>query len=69
MNTLRVAKPEKAAAVENLLVSMARRGQLGGRLGEDELKKLLEQVNEQMSQKTTVKFDRRRAALDDSDDE
>ena len=65
MNTIRLAKPEKAAMVENMLVQMARRGQLGGQLGEDELRGLLEKVSEQTKQETTVKFDRRRAALDD----
>lgn len=65
VNTIRIAKPEKAAMVENLLVNMARRGQIGGQLGENELKGLLEQVSEQTKQETTVKFDRRRAALDD----
>lgn len=69
MNTIRVAKPEKAAMVENLLVNMARRGQIGGQLGEAELKGLLEQVSEQTKQETTVKFDRRRAALEDEDDD
>ena len=65
MNTIRIAKPEKAAMVENMLVQMAQRGQLGGQLGEDELRGLLEKVSEQFKQETTVKFDRRRAALDD----
>ena len=51
--------------VENMLVQMAQRGQLGGQLGEDELRGLLEKVSEQFKQETTVKFDRRRAALDD----
>merc|ERR1712071_312209 len=59
LNTIRLAKPEKAAMVENMLVQMARRGQLG----EDELRGLLEKVSEQTKQETTVKFDRRRAAL------
>jgi programmed cell death protein 5 len=54
--------------VENLLVNMARRGQIGGQLGETELKGLLEQVSEQTKQNSTVKFDRRRAALDDDDE-
>lgn len=65
VNTIRIAKPEKAAMVENMLVQMAQRGQLGGQLGEDELRGLLEKVSEQFKQETTVKFDRRRAALDD----
>ncbi|XP_054285664.1 programmed cell death protein 5 [Macrosteles quadrilineatus] len=70
LNTLMVGKPEKGRMVENMLLQMAQRGQLMGRLGENELIGILEQVNEKMSQaKTTVKFDRRRAALDDSDDD
>jgi programmed cell death protein 5 len=45
-------KPEKAAAVEALIVRMARSGQLGGKLTDDGLKKLLDQVAGQ--QKTTT---------------
>ena len=51
VNTIRIAKPEKAAMVENLLVNMARRGQIGGQLGENELKGLLEQVSQQTKKK------------------
>uniref|UniRef100_T1J4Z9 Programmed cell death protein 5 n=1 Tax=Strigamia maritima TaxID=126957 RepID=T1J4Z9_STRMM len=65
LNTIAVAKPEKAKMVENMLVNMARTGQLPGKLGEEDLKNLLEQVTEKTQKKTTVKFDRRRAGLDD----
>jgi len=68
LNTVRAAKPEKAAMVENTLVNMARRGQIGGQLGEAQLKQLLEQFSEQTKATTTVKFDRRRAAFDDDSD-
>ena len=47
----------------------AQRGQLGGKIGEEELKGLLERVSSQTSQKTTVKFDRRRNNLDSDDDD
>ncbi|XP_012228962.1 programmed cell death protein 5 [Linepithema humile] len=68
LNTLRLGKPEKGKMIEEMLVSMAQRQQLPGKLGEKELISLLENVNQQTQKKTTVKFDRRRAALDSDDD-
>jgi len=69
LNTLMVAKPEKGQMVENLLMNMARSGQLMGKLGEEDLKGLLEKVSEQMQPRQgKVTFDRRRAMLDDDDD-
>ncbi|XP_015588053.1 programmed cell death protein 5 [Cephus cinctus] len=68
LNTLCLGKPEKGKMVEEMLLNMAQRGQLPGKLGEKELIGLLESVNQQTRRTTTVKFDRRRAALD-SDDE
>lgn len=62
-----LGKPEKAKMVENMLCQMAQTGQLRQKLGEEELISLLERVG---SQKTaSVKFDRRRAALDSDDDD
>ncbi|PSN43896.1 Programmed cell death protein 5 [Blattella germanica] len=69
LNTLMIGKPEKGQLVENMLLQMARTGQIMGKLGESELINILEKVSEQMQRSTTVKFDRRRAALDDSDDD
>ena len=40
--------------VENMILSMAQRGQLPGKLGESELINILESVNKQISKKTTV---------------
>ncbi|XP_071566780.1 programmed cell death protein 5 [Temnothorax nylanderi] len=68
LNTLRLGKPEKGKMVEEMLLSMAQRGQLPGKLGEKELINLLESVNQQTQKRTTVKFDRRRAAMDFDDD-
>ncbi|CAH0546274.1 unnamed protein product [Brassicogethes aeneus] len=69
LNTLMLTKPEKGKMVENMLVRMAQSGQICTKIGETELIGLLENVNSQLSQnKPSVKFDRRRAALD-SDDE
>ncbi|KAG6801636.1 programmed cell death protein 5 [Apis mellifera caucasica] len=68
LNTLCLGKPEKGKMVEDMILSMAQRGQLPGKLGEKELISLLESVNQQTQRKTVVKFDRRRAALDSDDD-
>ncbi|PNE09440.1 Programmed cell death protein 5, partial [Cryptotermes secundus] len=68
VNTLMIGKPEKGQLVENMLIQMARTGQIMGKLNESELIDILEKVSEQMQQRTTVKFDRRRAAVDSDDD-
>jgi len=68
LNTLMVAKPDKGKQVEAMLCQMAQTGQLGGKLGDEELKGLLDRMSgAQASSK--VKFDRRRAALDSDDDD
>ncbi|XP_003484409.1 programmed cell death protein 5 [Bombus impatiens] len=68
LNTLSLGKPEKGKMIEDMILNMAQRGQLPGKLGEKELISLLESVNQQTQRKTVVKFDRRRAALDSDDD-
>ncbi|XP_076659110.1 programmed cell death 5 [Halictus rubicundus] len=69
LNTLCLGKPEKGKMVEDMILTMAQQGQLPGKLGERELIKLLESVNQQTQRRTVVKFDRRRAALDSDDDD
>ncbi|KAJ8686516.1 hypothetical protein QAD02_022310 [Eretmocerus hayati] len=70
LNTLCLGKPEKGKMVENMILAMAQRGQIPGKLGEPELINILESINKQTSKKpSTVKFDRRRAALDSDDDD
>lgn len=68
LNTLLVGKPEKGHMVENMLISMAQRGQIMGKMDEDELIGILEKISAQTHRETKVKFDRRRAALDSDDD-
>jgi len=67
LSNLALVKPEKAKAVENYLIQMARYGQLGGKITESGLIEILEKVSQQTEKKTTVKFNRRRVM--DSDDE
>eukprot|EP00088_Acartia_fossae_P007914 TRINITY_DN1371_c0_g1_i3.p1 TRINITY_DN1371_c0_g1~~TRINITY_DN1371_c0_g1_i3.p1 ORF type:complete len:134 (+),score=58.32 TRINITY_DN1371_c0_g1_i3:60-461(+) len=68
LNTLMIAKPEKGRQVEAMLCQMAQTGQLGSKLGEQDLKELLERFNAGSGSSTKVKFDRRRAALDSDED-
>jgi programmed cell death protein 5 len=69
LNTLMLGKPEKGKLVENMLIRMAQTGQICTKIGETELITLLENVNAQTQQhKPSVKFDRRRAALDSDED-
>merc|ERR1712095_148478 len=67
LNTLMIAKPDKGKQVEAMLCQMAQTGQLGGKLGDEELKGLLDRMSTSQ-QASKVKFDRRRAGID-SDDE
>lgn len=56
--------------VEGMIVRMAQMGQLQGKLDDAQLVQLLESVNSQMPRSTSsVKFDRRRAAIDSDDDD
>uniref|UniRef100_A0A915K064 Programmed cell death protein 5 n=1 Tax=Romanomermis culicivorax TaxID=13658 RepID=A0A915K064_ROMCU len=69
LSNISIAKPEKAQMLENMIINSARMGRIAGKLTDEQFKKMLDQVNDQVpTKKTTVTFDRRRAALD-SDDE
>ncbi|XP_041377053.1 programmed cell death protein 5-like [Gigantopelta aegis] len=68
LNTIAVAKADKAQMVENMLIQMARTGQIQQKLTEDQLISLLSRVSEQTQKKTTVKFDRRRFQIDSDED-
>lgn len=50
-----VGKPEKGKMVETMLIQMAQSGRLHGKINEDELIRILENVNKQTSRTTTVK--------------
>ena len=52
MNTILLAKPEKGAQLEGMLVNMARSGQIQQRLTEPELVGLLERVSDTGSRAT-----------------
>ncbi|XP_039271891.1 programmed cell death protein 5-like [Styela clava] len=65
LNSIALVKPEKAKQLEGMLINMARSGQLGEKMTEQQLVKVLEQINDK-KQRTKVKFERRRVM--DSDD-
>ncbi|KAB5575174.1 hypothetical protein PHYPO_G00217830 [Pangasianodon hypophthalmus] len=69
LSNLALVKPDKAKAVENYLIQMARFGQLGGKISESGLIEILEKVSQQTEKKTTVKFNRRRVMDSDEDDD
>ena len=52
-----------------MLCQMAQTGQLGGKLGDEELKGLLDRMTGGAQASSKVKFDRRRAGLDSDDDD
>ncbi|KAF7639672.1 hypothetical protein Mgra_00000998 [Meloidogyne graminicola] len=68
LSNLSVAKPEKSQAVENMIINMARMGQIRGKMSDEDLKKLLDKIADKTTKSTKVNYDRRRAAID-SDDE
>ena len=68
LSNLAVAKPDKARMVENTIIQMARMGQIAGKLSDEGLKQILDRIAGQTQRTTTVKFDRRRAALDSDSD-
>ncbi|AWP01652.1 putative programmed cell death protein 5 [Scophthalmus maximus] len=55
LSNLALVKPEKANAVENYLIQMARFGKLGGKISEAGLIEILEKVSQQTEKKMTVK--------------
>jgi len=66
LSSIALVKPEKAKAVTGMLIQMANSGQISGKMSDSQLLSLLERVSGN-SQKTSVKFDRRRVMDSDSD--
>ncbi|RKP10202.1 programmed cell death protein 5-like protein [Thamnocephalis sphaerospora] len=64
-----IVKPDKARAVEDLLLRMARGGALRGKVTEQQLIELLENVNQQTQQQTKIVYNRRRAMESDDEDD
>ncbi|KAG4102391.1 DNA-binding TFAR19-related protein [Neocallimastix lanati (nom. inval.)] len=68
ISRIAIVKPEKARAVEDYILGMARSGRLTTKINETQLIDLLEQMNE-TKKETKIVYNRRRYLDDDSDDE
>ncbi|XP_035399363.1 programmed cell death protein 5 [Cygnus olor] len=69
LSNLALVKPDKAKAVENYLIQMARYGQLPGKITEQVLIEILEKASQQTEKTTTVKFNRRKVLDSDEEDD
>jgi programmed cell death protein 5 len=65
-----IVKPDKANEVGSMLLSMAQRGQLTEKIGEERLIGMLNGISEGEKKKsTTISFQRKKYSGDDSDEE
>ncbi|KAJ1961086.1 hypothetical protein GGI12_003445 [Dipsacomyces acuminosporus] len=67
LGRIAIVKPEKARAVEDMLLRMAQMGQIRNKVSEDELKEMLEQINAEHHTETKIIYNRK--GFGDSDDE
>ncbi|KAK7206921.1 hypothetical protein BZA70DRAFT_236421 [Myxozyma melibiosi] len=70
LSRVRIVRQQKAQGVEDLLIRMARTGQIQNRVDEDELISLLDQISQQESKanETKIVVSTRRYNYDDDDD-
>ncbi|KAI8870465.1 programmed cell death protein 5 [Ramicandelaber brevisporus] len=71
LSRIALVKPDRARAVENAIIQMVRSGQIRGRVSEDQLVEMLDDLNEQTRAKEPTKIvsQRRKNAFDSDDDE
>ncbi|KAJ1675355.1 hypothetical protein EV182_001434 [Spiromyces aspiralis] len=67
LGRIAIVKPEKASAVESMLINMARSGRLRGKVSEDDLIGLLERINDETQKQTRIVFNRK--GFDDESEE
>ncbi|ORX57864.1 DNA-binding TFAR19-related protein [Piromyces finnis] len=68
ISRIAIVKPEKARAVEDYILGMARSGRLASKINESQLIDLLEQMNE-TKKETKIVYNRRRYDDSDSDED
>ena len=67
LNNIRVVKPEKAEKLENIVIQNAQRGTFQGKVSENQMIGLLEQIGEmEQTEKVTVEIKKHR--FDDDDE-
>ena len=64
-----IVRKEKARAVEDMLLQAATSGRLGGKVTEEQLIQMLEQVSSQVEKKATKVVIQRRRYLDEDEDD
>mmetsp|Transcript_7785 Transcript_7785/g.11500 ORF Transcript_7785/g.11500 Transcript_7785/m.11500 type:complete len:141 (-) Transcript_7785:354-776(-) len=71
LTRIKLVKPDKAAAVEKLIASMAMQGKLPGKVNEGKLIEMLEGLGAQMSKQSASKItiNRKKYAFDSDDDD
>ncbi|KAK9366408.1 PDCD5-related protein [Lipomyces kononenkoae] len=71
LSRIRIVKQQKAKSVEDLLIQMARTGQIRSRVDEDELISLLDQISKQESREheTKIVYQTRRFGGDEDEDD
>jgi programmed cell death protein 5 len=71
LGRIKLVKPDKAAQVENTIVSMAMQGKLPGKISEDKLIEILERGNRKSAagEQSGIKIQRKKYAFDSDDDD
>eukprot|EP00798_Chlamydomonas_sp_ICE-L_P016625 gene16625-22872_t len=69
LNRIAIVKPDKARAVEAMIIQAAQRGQLNEKVSDERLMSMLEQINEREGgTKSKVTIQRKRPNMDDDAD-
>ncbi|GBL47856.1 hypothetical protein CJI97_004036 [Candidozyma auris] len=71
LSRVRIVRPDRADAVEQYLVKMIQMGSIRRKLGEQDIVEILESLSrdEKKTSASQIVFDRKRADLDDEDDD
>merc|ERR1712066_290028 len=69
LNVIGAADPGRLQQIEALLIRMAQQGQITRKMGEDELKGVLDQISAQSQTEVKVKYNRRKVFDSDDDDD
>mmetsp|Transcript_25605 Transcript_25605/g.42024 ORF Transcript_25605/g.42024 Transcript_25605/m.42024 type:complete len:137 (-) Transcript_25605:741-1151(-) len=69
LGRIRMVKPDKAASVENAIVSMAMQGKLPGRITEGKLIEIVERKEAAASHASSINIQRKKCSLDSDDDD
>jgi len=68
LSNIALVKPDKARALEDMLIGAAQQGKLGGKVTKEQFVQMLEGVSDKMEKKTKVTIQRRKG-FDESDDD